>query len=259
MLAWHAYAERAGAGPGAYLGAPALARFGIHAIFTTRLGGMSDAPHGSLNLSYVAGDDAGIVRANRDRALSAIGLAAAAWTGGRQVHGTEVARVTVDQRGSGADSAASTIPGTDALWTDQPGIALAVLVADCVPILLADPVRRRVAVVHAGWRGLVGGIVEKAAEVFQEPASMVALAGPSIGPCCYQVGEDVAVPARDRFGDGVMRGANLDLWAATWAAFQRAGIRDATVAGLCTRCESHRFYSHRAGDGGRQGVLACLS
>jgi len=209
----------------------------------------------------VAGDDPDRVLANRARALEAIGAPPGAWTGGKQVHATTVTRVTAAECGRGATEvagAAGAIPDTDALWTDEPGAALVVLVADCVPILMADPRGRRIAVVHAGWRGLVAGVIEAAAAVFDDPSRVVAMAGPSIGPCCYEVGEDVARPALDRFGGGVMRGSNLDLWAAAAAALRDAGIRDATLALACTRCESHRFFSHRAGDAARQGLLARL-
>lgn len=258
MLAWGAFEERAGARPGAYLRVPLLARSGIHAIFTTRLGGRSDPPYASLNLSYVSGDDPATVRANRARALQAIGGDASGWTGGRQVHGAGVRRVGAHDRGRGAADPDSTLPDTDALVTDEPGIPLAVLVADCVPLLLADPRARRIAVVHAGWRGLVSGVVENAAAAFDSPSRVVAIAGPSIGPCCYEVGADVARPAAERFGAGVLRDGRLDLWTATAAALRAAGVGDATFAALCTRCEPHRFYSHRAGDAGRQGLLALL-
>ena len=174
------------------------------------------------------------------------------------MHGTTIGRVTAAECGRGATDVATVLPDTDALWTDEPGAALVVLVADCVPILMADPRARRIAVVHAGWRGLVAGIVAKAAAVFDDPSRVIALAGPSIGPCCYEVGDEVAGPATGRFGPGIMNGRHLDLWAGTAAAFRDAGIRDATLALACTRCESHRFFSHRAGDAARQGVIARL-
>lgn len=209
-------------------------------------------------MSLVAADDPARVLSNRARALEAVGASGGDWTGGKQVHGTTVSRVTAAERGRGATDVATVIPDTDALWTDTPGAALVVLVADCVPILMADPKTRRIAVVHAGWRGLVAGIVGKTAEVFEDPSRVIALAGPSIGPCCYEVGDEAAAPAIERFGKGVMNGANLDLWAGTAAALRDAGIRDATLALTCTRCEAHRFFSHRAGDDARQGIIARL-
>jgi hypothetical protein len=259
VLAWNAFATVPHAGPGAYLCIPALARAGIGVTFSGRNGGSSLAPWATLNLSYSSGDDPETVRTNRDRVLEPLGLDAGSWTGGRQVHGTRIARITRAERGRGADSPATTIPETDALWTDEPGIALAVVVADCVPIVLADAARRRVAVVHAGWRGLVGGIVARGVEAFGDPSTVVAVAGPSIGPCCYEVGDDVAQPAMERFGKRVMREGNLDLWGGTAAALREAGVRDVTVAALCTRCQSHRFFSHRAGDTARQCVAVALA
>ena len=259
MFAWRTFAGQAGASPGAYLVAPALERAGIRAAFTTRHGGASTEPFASLNLSYVSGDDAATVRANRARALAAIGLGPEAWTGGRQVHAANVERVDASRRGAGAWTPDDTIAGTDALWTEEPGIALVVLVADCVPVLLADLDRRRIAAVHAGWRGLVGGVIEAAAAAMEAGPRTVALAGPSIGPCCYEVGPDVAHPATERFGSGVMRGTHLDLWAGTAAALRAAGVAGASFAALCTRCEAARFFSHRAGSAARQGLVACLT
>lgn len=258
MLAWQAFPHRPDATAGAYLAVPALERAGIYTLFSTRFGGASEAPWRTLNLSYVSGDDPQRVKTNRNRAIEAIGLDWTRWTAGRQVHGTRVQQITEPESGRGSQAPEDAIPDTDAVWTDLPGVALAVVVADCVPILLADPISRRIAVVHAGWRGLVGGVVANAASIFDDPSRVVGVAGPSIGPCCYEVGADVAGPASEVFGDGVLRGGNLDLWAASAAAMHRAGIGNLTVAGLCTRCESHRFFSHRAGDTGRQAVIACL-
>lgn len=259
MLAWQVYDPDGSAESGAFLHVPELARHGIEAVFTSRLGGVSAKPWETLNLSFVSGDDPAAVIANRTRALGALQLDASRWTGGKQVHGANVARITAGECGAGAESPATTIPDTDALWTEEAGIALAVLVADCVPILFADSKARRIAVVHAGWRGLVGGVVEAAASAFDEPGRVIAVAGPSIGPCCYEVGREAAEPARERFGDGVIRDRHLDLWAASVAAMRSGGVKTITVAALCTRCESHRFFSHRAGDTGRQGILACLT
>jgi YfiH family protein len=239
---------------------PALESAGIRVAWTTRLGGASAEPFASLNLSFVSGDEADTVRANRARALSAVGAAPEGWTSGKQVHGAAVARVGAAERGSGAFDPGTTIAGTDALWTGEPGAALAVLVADCVPILLADPQRRRIAVVHAGWRGLVAGVIGNAAR--EMGGAPLAFVGPAIGPCCFEVGEDVAGPARDALGARVVRdGArkpHVDLWAGARAALRAAGVRDVMSCDLCTRCEPHRFYSHRAGDTGRQGLLAVI-
>ena len=171
-------------------------------------------------------------------------------------------RVGPAERGAGWDSPANVVPDADALWTDEPDLTLVVLTADCVPILLVDTARRRIGVVHAGWRGMVAGIVEEAAADIGSPESIAAFVGPSIGPCCYEVGEEVAGAARERLGD-VARArrdrTHLDLWACAGIALARAGVREIWPAALCTRCEPGRFYSHRAGARGRQGLVARLA
>jgi hypothetical protein len=265
VFAWRAFLRRPGpgaGGPGAFLTVPSLAGAGIRAIFTTRLGGFSEPPFASLNLSFASGDDRDRVRRNRSRALETIGLPGEAWTGGRQVHGTRVARVGASERGAGAEEAGTTIRDTDGLWTDEAGCALVVLAADCVPLLLADPERRRVAVVHVGRRGLLSGIVAGAVDAIGPSRALLAFVGPSIGPCCYEVDEPSADSARAEYGDDVVRGPgrrHLDLWRGCTVALARSGVRAVWTAALCTRCEPHRFFSHRAQDRGRQGVIAALA
>lgn len=262
MFTWRVLDGGARAGSaGAYLTVPGLAAAGIRAAFTTRLGGDSEPPYASLNLSFASGDDPERVRANRARVLALLGLGRGSWTGGRQVHGTTVARVTAAERGAGHDSPRTTIPATDGLWTEEPGTALVVLAADCAPILLADPARRRIAVAHAGRRGLIAGIVEEAVRAVGPSESLRAFVGPSIGPCCYEVDPASAEAARAALGDEVLGGGerrHLDLWKGCALALARAGVRGIWLAALCTRCESHRFFSHRAGDRGRQGLVAAL-
>lgn len=262
MFAWRALAGEPGASPGAVLTVPELARHGIQVAFTTRLGGRSADPFSSLNLSYSSGDDPETVRANRRRALAAVGASLEDWTGARQVHSHRAVEITEAERGAGWESPAGVIPDADALWTDRPGPALVVLTADCTPILLADTTRRRIGVVHAGWRGLLAGIVETTVAAMGRPDDITAFVGPSIGPCCYEVGADVSGPARDALGD-VIRDVggreHLDLWAGSLIALARAGVREVWPAALCTRSEPGRFYSHRAGARGRQGLLARIA
>lgn len=259
MFVWRALPSEASARPGAFLTVPALWRVGIRVAFTSRLGGHSRDAFGSLNLSLVSGDEDRRVAANRARVLGALGCDAGAWTSGYQVHGARAQRVTVAERGAGADGPAAALPDTDGLWTDEPGIALAVLTADCVPLFLTDPVARRIGVVHAGWRGLLGGVIEAAVDGLGSPERLQAFVGPSIGPCCYEVGDEVAGPVVREFGSSVLRGVSrLNLWAAASGALRRSGVRETWTATICTRCESHRFFSHRAGAQGRQGVVACL-
>ena len=199
------------------------------------------------------------MRRNRTRALGAVGASLGSWTGARQIHGTHVVKAGKTERGAGWDSPTTVVPDADALWTEEPDVALVVLTADCVPILLADPSGRRIGVVHAGWRGLVAGVIEETVGSLGSPDKLAAFIGPSIGPCCYEVGEDVAASAVERLGEAIRRRGDrthLDLWRSANMALARSGVREVWPAALCTRCEPDRFYSHRAGARGRQGLIA---
>ena len=138
---------------------------------------------------------------------------------------------------------------------------LLALAADCVPIALvrSNGDAPAVAVLHAGWRGLLAGIVARGAAALG--GRFAAAIGPAIGPCCYEVGEEVAEPFRASFGRGVVRGRNLDLWAAADHALRAAGAAHVDRVDLCTACRPELFFSHRrdAGVTGRQGVLAVVA
>jgi len=258
MFAWRAFPAEPGTGPGAFLTVPELARRGFRVAFTTRHGGTSEPPFDRLNLSYSSGDEAESVRANRSRACRAVGGSLESWTGARQVHGTLAVRVSTDERGAGAWTPSSTIPGADALWTEEPDVTIVALAADCTPIALVDVEGGRAGVVHAGWRGLVAGVIEETVAAMGDPRGIRAFIGPGIGPCCYEVGSEVADRAVERLGEIVLRPDgryHLDLWAGSAVALRSAGVREIWPAALCTRCEPSRFYSHRAGARGRQGVL----
>jgi YfiH family protein len=205
------------------------------ALFTTRRGGVSEGPYASLNLGLWTDDDAGRVRDNRERLRAEVGAERLAQ--GRQVHGT---RVVVDAEG---------IEDADGQVTTAPGVAAMVLVADCLPVALAGP--DRVAMLHAGWRGLAGGVLEAGVEATD---AVCAAIGPGIGPCCYEVGDDV----RAVFGTSE---PTLDLKAIARARLEAAGVRDIHDCGLCTSCDAERFFSHRRDRGvtGRQAGLAWRS
>jgi YfiH family protein len=134
------------------------------------------------------------------------------------------------------------------------------LTADCLPIALARANGRpALAVLHAGWRGLLAGIVERGAAALGK-GPLAAAIGPGIGPCCYEVGDEVTAPFRDRFGEGVVAGRNLDLAEAAERALRAAGVESVELVALCTSCEEGLFFSHRRDRGrtGRQGVVAAL-
>jgi YfiH family protein len=229
-----------------------------------RFGGVSEGPFASLNLSYAVDDDPGRVRTNRATAARSLGWNPAQFVSARQVHGRRVGQVVREMVG-GPD-----LPDTDVLVTNEPGMLLLLKFADCVPVVLWDPVRRVIGLAHAGWRGTVLGAPAAAVEAMVEqfgssPEDILAGIGPSIGPCCYQVGPDVEKMAAHVFaGAGVLQRGDdeevrFDLWSANSETLMRAGVNEEKVvkAGICTRCRSDLFFSHRASGGtaGRFGAL----
>ncbi len=211
---------------------------GATALFTTRRGGVSEGPYASLNLGLLTEDAPDRVAANRERVRVHAGAQRLAQ--GRQVHGT---RVVVD--GQGGEEA-------DGQVTTRPGVAAIVLVADCLPVALAGG--GAAGVVHAGWRGLAGGVLEAGVAAVGNGGPVAAAIGPGIGPCCYEVGDDV----RAVFGTSA---PTLDLKAVARARLHRAGVTEVHDCGLCTACDAQRFFSHRRDRGltGRQAGLAWRS
>jgi purine-nucleoside/S-methyl-5'-thioadenosine phosphorylase / adenosine deaminase len=225
----------------------------VHAI-TTRSGGVSSERCESLNVSYTVGDPAENVDENLRRVSQAIGVRKADLFSAYQVHGRDVTLVEADTEPR---------PRCDVLITGAPEKTLMLRFADCTPVLLADPKRRAVGLVHAGWRGsavrVAGAAVAALTNAFKsDPADLVAGIGPAIGPCCYTVGPEVV----DAFGDRpeLINARKLDLWEANRQALLEAGVRaeHIEVAGICTQCESHRFFSHRANNGKPAGRFAAL-
>lgn len=221
--------------------------------FSTRAGGVSPAPWHSLNLGGAVGDDPGRVEENWRRLEAATGLSFARV---RQVHGARV--VTASTGGAPCHEA-------DAVVSRTAGVAACISVADCVPVLIADPTSGAVAAVHAGWRGTVArapaaAVQALAAGAGSRPRDLVAVIGPSIGPCCYEVSEDLAARFEQDFGAGVVHRTRptprLDLWEANARALGAAGLQADRIGrlGRCTACEHHLFFSHRrdAGATGRQ-------
>jgi YfiH family protein len=221
---------------------------GCTVAFTTRIGGVSEGPFASLNLGLLTDDDPASVQENRRRACSAIASDVDALALNRQEHAAVVNRARAGQRGA---------PG-DGLWTDEPGVPMLKLTADCVPVAVARVDGGALALLHAGWRGLLQGVIEHGVAVLGGGAR--AAVGPAIGPCCYEVGPDVAEPFGARFGAGIVRGRAVDLWAATERALRDAGVSSIERFDLCTSCHPELFFSHRRDGGvtGRQGVIGHL-
>ena len=226
--------------------------------FSTRRGGVSEGPFASLNLGILTEDDPASVVENRARLCNAVGADPDGATMAWQRHGSTVTE---------AQPRGIVTPGTvydhcDGLWSDEPGRAMLLLTADCIPIALArdDAAAPAVGILHAGWRGLLAGVVANGVRAVGSRGIAAAI-GPSIGPCCYEVGEEVATPFREAFGDDVVRDGKLDLWTSAERALRAAGCVRVDRFDLCTSCEEERFFSHRRDHGktGRQGVIAYVT
>jgi polyphenol oxidase len=223
---------------------------GYVVAFTTRVGGVSEGPFESLNLGRKTDDDPERAEENRRIVCAAVGADLDKLALNYQVHSDRVLPAARGQRDTPADG----------LWTDEPGVPLLAMSADCLPLALARiDGTPTVAVLHAGWKGLLAGIVANGVAALG--GTVAAAIGPAIGPCCYEVGEEVAAPYRARFGEDVMHDRNLDLWTSAERALREAGVHDVTRFDRCTSCEEESFFSHRRDNGvtGRQGVIAYVS
>lgn len=230
----------------------------VLALATTRQGGVSTPPWDTLNLGDHVGDEPSAVDRNR----SALGQllppgSRIQWL--RQVHGNVVVRAAGDRLP----------PSADASWSDQPGMACAVLTADCLPLLLCDRAGTAVASVHAGWRGLLAGVIEQTvATIPAAPASLLAWLGPAIGPAAFEVGSEVreafcAAPGANAREHACFRVSALaadhwvaDLYALARLRLYRLGIQAVYGGGYCTVRDSRRFYSYRRD--GQTGRMASL-
>lgn len=225
------------------------------AAFATRLGGVSEPPFDSLNLGILTADERVAVSENRRRLAAALGTDPARVPVGLQVHGAGLLFHSAPQRPSPfAEPGAGELPEGDGHVVAAAGLAPLVLTADCVPVALSGP--RGAAILHCGWRGLAAGII--AAGAGAVGASEAAI-GPGIGPCCYEVGDEV-LDAFSGLGAGIAAGRMLDLAEVARRLLARAGVKRVQAAGLCTRCESELFFSHRRDEGmtGRQGSLVWI-
>jgi YfiH family protein len=225
---------------------------GYEVAFTTRVGGVSEGPYSSLNLGRKSGDVPERADENRRIMCEAIGADLDKLALNYQVHSDRVLRAVAGQRGEHADG----------LWTDERGLPILAMSADCLPIALAraEATEPAIAVLHAGWKGLLAGIVAAGAKAIGS-GTLAAAIGPGIGPCCYEVGEEVATPFRECFGDDVVRDGRLDLWTSAERALRAAGVERVDRFDRCTFCEPESFFSHRrdAGRTGRQGVIAYVA
>ncbi len=233
----------------------------INAVFT-RLGGVSRSPFAELNVGHLIGDELAAVEANHRLIYQTLGLLSKQVVTARQVHGNAVAIV-------GRDEGGKAIPASDALITGTPGVNLMLRFADCLPIFLYDPGRRVVGLGHAGWRGTASRLAQRMVAMMVErfesdPTNMIACLGPAIGPCCYQVGAEVAELLRAGLEDWERalhrlegNGFWLNLWEANRQQLVGAGIPDIEISHMCTACHTGEFFSHRA-ERGRTGRFAAV-
>lgn len=212
-------------------------------LITTRFGGVSKPPFDELNLALHVGDDESAVVKNRQILADRLMIRADKLIFMNQTHSDQVEVVR-----------SQCTPNADAIVTDQKGLFLAVMTADCVPIVLYDPVRQVVAAIHAGWRGTADQIVKKTIETMQKefgtnPADLIAGIAPSIKSCCYEVDSVVYNPMKkinlekSMISHGNMRW-RLDLQSANKTELIRCGVKNIETIGICTACDD-RFFSYR--------------
>jgi polyphenol oxidase len=232
---------------------------GARAVFTTRRGGHSVGPYASLNLGFATDDDPDAMTRNRAELAVAIGSPEPSFT--YQIHGADVRRITVDAGGV-ADHVER--PRADGQATNLRGVAMAALAADCLPIAIAGG--GAAAMVHAGWRGLEGGVIAAGVTAVRELATqgrepeLAAAIGPGAGPCCYEVGDEVHAAFAEY--SGIRRADNLDLKEIARRQLLAAGVSDVHDIALCTLCAPPELlYSHRRDGGvtGRQAGVAWLT
>jgi YfiH family protein len=261
-----------------------------HGVFT-RLGGVSEGQWSSLNLSRSTGDSAEPVSENRRRSFDALGLKPEHSVTSWLVHGNTVRVVTHDDAGDDLVHA-------DAMVTQARGLALTLRFADCVPVLFHDPAKGAIGIAHAGWKGIVNGVLMETVQAMQRafgsrPQDILAGVGPCIGPDKFEVGEDVAtqiqavvnVPVILKHGDpstssevtgrqgedhpltpspphpvALSQKSHVDLWKAAASQLNDAGVGQVEIAGICTASNTHEWFSHRAEHGktGRFGAVIVL-
>jgi len=236
----------------------------VNHFFTLR----PDTPEHRLNMGLHVGDDPRTVVSNRRLVLEHYGMDPGRLTVARQVHGTRIALAGVQEAGKGAQDHEESIADADGLITGVAGQPLMGFYADCIPVFLADRKGRAAGIVHAGWRGMAGGIPARGVEALcsafgTDPGDLVAVTGPGIGPCCFEVGEEVAGAFSEAgLEDTVIsepEGYRVDLPGAAQRILLQAGIRPENLAvwRTCTCCGPQLFHSHRR-DGSRSGRMAAV-
>jgi len=239
----------------------------ILSAISSRKGGVSAQPFDSLNLALSVGDDSIAVIINRERLCKTIGVEADAMTIAQLMQGTHIEVVTSSSRGLNAAEKAKRFVDTDGLVTNVAEVPLFIFIADCAALSFFDPKRNVIGIGHAGWRGTVGGIAHKMVEAMNgafdcNPEDVLVGISPSIGPCCYQVREDVVEAFQGAYPEQASAffvqqpdgSLHLDMWTALTCQLRSSGIQEEHIdlAGICTACHTDIFYSNRA-EGGKTG------
>lgn len=236
---------------------------GVFSLFSFRMGGVSASPYTSLNMGLHVGDDTQNVLLNRELCAHELRGDLTSWVNAEQVHGNQISCVDESYRGSGAFSHETAILGVDGLITDRRDITLAVLAADCVPILFYDPVRGVIATAHSGWKGTLSHIsstmVRTMADKYKsKPSDIRVILGPSIRKCCYEVSATVALPMMEQFGNKVaLKGFYIEghwylgLQDCIRQDLRESGIKEENIddCGICTGCHVPYLFSHRKENG----------
>jgi len=242
-----------------FITSPAITRHrSLNHAFLTRMGGVSTGPFHTLNFNEKQGDPAASIEENRSRTGRLLAFDAATLFTAHQVHGDRV--LVIDSHSEPPSPLREgEQPTADAIITDRKGLAIGVLTADCVPIILVDPVVEAIGIVHAGWKGTAAGICGKAVTAMEDrfgasPENISAAIGPSIGPCCYEVGEEVAGHfTGEPYGQCVtLTGSGRERWR---LSLRKANKIQLTTCGLsegnisvstfCTACTPDLFFSYR--------------
>lgn len=240
---------------------------------SARFGGVSLQPFLSLNLALHTGDEDEKVIENRRRFCKSVGIEADHIVTAQQTHGDQVVLVTKEHLGQGAKKYSEATPQTDALITNVPGVPLMLFFADCVPVLIVDPVHKAIGIAHAGWKGTVAHIGQKTILAMQthfgtNPQECLVGIAPSIGPCCYEVDDVVIKELQGQFSNWeqlVQPSGDkwkLNLWQANRHQLEQIGVSPSNivVSKVCTECNHELFFSYRAEDGstGRIGAVMVL-
>ncbi len=254
----------------AYLTIPHWAEEGVVIAFSARHGGVSQPPLDSLNMALHVGDEQELVWLNRQRFIELWDLRLEQMVCCQQVHGSQVACVSSDMAGLGAKDYLTSLTEIDAMATNESDIILATFYADCLPVFFYDPQKRAVAIAHSGWKGTMGKIVSNTVNTMIQAygckaENLEVFLGPGIGPCCFQIQADLAQKVAAVFPEfDVIIDRNReffwDLSLSNRKILQQAGIDPQKIidCGLCTSCNTDKFFSHRRENGKTGRMMAAI-